>query len=180
MRTDIGLDDYLIVISMLGGIAYCALNEAGLVPNGLGKSEWSLSFDQITRVQIYLYATAALYVFDVAVTKLSMLAFYGRLFPTLVVQHLARGTFAFVVLWGTAYGFFSLFQCRPVSYFWTEWDGEHSGKCVGSLRVILSHASLGIAIDVWMIIIPLWQLARLNMDWKKKMGVVLMFLVGTL
>ena len=180
MRTEIGLDDWLVMVSMLLAIVNCACNEAGLVPNGLGKSEWSLTPDMMTKVQIYLYITAALYAFNVAMTKLAMLAFFQRLFPSVGAQRALLGTFIFVILWGFAYGFFTLFQCSPISYFWKGWDGEHSGKCAGSIRMILSHAGLNITIDVWMLFIPISQLIRLGMDWKKKAGVFLMFLIGTL
>lgn len=39
---------------------------------------------------------------------------------------------------------------------------------------------MSIALDLWILAIPLWQLRSLKMHWKKKVGVALMFCVGTL
>lgn len=39
---------------------------------------------------------------------------------------------------------------------------------------------MSIALDVWMLAIPLWQLRGLKLHWKKKIGVAAMFIVGTL
>ena len=43
-----------------------------------------------------------------------------------------------------------------------------------------ANAAISVALDLWMIAIPLWQIRSLNLHWKKKIGVVIMFLVGTL
>jgi hypothetical protein len=42
-----------------------------------------------------------------------------------------------------------------------------------------THAALSIILDVWILGIPLFQLRGLQMHWKRKIGVGLMFCVGT-
>lgn len=41
-----------------------------------------------------------------------------------------------------------------------------------------SNSGISIALDVWMLAIPLSQLKALNLDWRKKIGVGIMFCVG--
>lgn len=43
-----------------------------------------------------------------------------------------------------------------------------------------ANASISIALDVWMLGIPLLQIRRLKLHWKKKISVAMMFFVGTL
>jgi hypothetical protein len=43
-----------------------------------------------------------------------------------------------------------------------------------------ANAAISIALDLWMIAIPMWQIRNLNLHWKKKVGVAVMLLVGTL
>ena len=39
---------------------------------------------------------------------------------------------------------------------------------------------VSVVIDVWMIAIPLSQIRKLELHWKKKVGAAIMFLTGTL
>ncbi|GKU15511.1 unnamed protein product, partial [Fusarium langsethiae] len=39
-------------------------------------------------------------------------------------------------------------------------------------------ASINIALDIWILAIPLSQLKKMNLDWRKKIGVGIMFSVG--
>lgn len=43
-----------------------------------------------------------------------------------------------------------------------------------------TRAAIAIALDVWIMAIPLWQLRKLSMDWKRKLAVGLMLCVGVL
>lgn len=72
-----------------------------------------------------------------------------------------------------------LLQCRPISYNWTNWRGEGGGQCVNISAVAWANAAVSIALDLFMLAVPLSQLRALKLHWKKKIGVALMFIVGT-
>jgi hypothetical protein len=74
----------------------------------------------------------------------------------------------------------AIFQCNPINYFWLKWDGEHKGQCLNINPITWANAIISISLDIWMHAIPLWQLKRLKLGWKKKTGVAAMFFVGTL
>ena len=64
---------------------------------------------------------------------------------------------------------------------WWRWDGEHKdGKCVDINALGWANAAISIALDAWMLVLPLWQVSLLKLAWKKKLSVALMFFVGTL
>lgn len=89
-------------------------------------------------------------------------------------------TVAFDILFGVAFIITALLQCRPISYNWTNWRGEGGGQCIDISKVAWANAIVSIALDLFMLAIPLSQLRELKLHWKKKVGVALMFVVGTL
>jgi hypothetical protein len=151
----------------------------GTVPNGLGKDIWTLSPTQITHFLYYFWVLAWIYFLEVVLTKLSIQFFFLRVFPSQLAQRLLWGTVIFTALWGIAFVTTCWGQCRPISYVWTNWDGLHEGKCIHVAAFTWTHAVINICIDIWMLAVPLWQISSLQMSLKKKIGVGLMFFVGT-
>jgi hypothetical protein len=156
------------------------MSHCGTIPNGLGKDIWTVEPEKITLLLKYFYMMAWLYFLQTALVKLSLITFFIRIFPSKGVQQLLWGTFIFVCVWGLAIIFLAVFQCQPISYFWTKWDGLHEGTCLDANSISWANAGIGIAIDLWILAIPLWQLRSLQIHWKKKIGVAMMFSVGTL
>lgn len=177
---DFGMDDVMLLASMAGGVAWCVVNIVGMSAHGLGKDIWALHPQTVKTLLIYCYVSAFLYILITGFLKMSILGFYLRLFPRRSVRILLWSTFVFTILYMTGYGLFSLFQCQPVSYFWNAFDGQGKGRCHGNINVVLSHAGVGIGIDVWVLAVPLFLITGLNLDWKRKVGVGLMFVIGTL
>jgi hypothetical protein len=175
-----GWDDTFVMTSMAAGIPTSVLVPHGLTNNGLGKDIWTVTPDQITDFIHVFYATETLYFAQVALLKLSLLFFYLRIFPGPRIKNLILGTAAFDIAYGVTFVFLSLFQCKPISYYWTKWDGEHSGTCLNVNVLGWSNAGISIALDAWMLSLPMSQLVGLQLNWKKKVGVAMMFMVGTL
>ena len=165
---------------LLGAIPAAIIDTRGLVAHGLGRDIWTLSRDEITTVLMWFYVMAVLYFLVTALVKMSLIAFYLRIFPTRSTQRLLWGSFVFTAVWGLVYMIGAGVQCRPVSYFWTQWDGLHEGKCLDAHAIAWSNAAINIALDLWIIAVPLWELRSLQLHWKKKIGVALMFSVGIL
>lgn len=177
---EIGLDDWIILLAaVVQAPAVALICEPGIA-NGLGRDIWTLKPQQITNFGYYLYVFTAIYFTNLAIVKLAFLFFYLRVFPRPIVRRLLWSTIITVMVWGLVFLFVSVFQCRPISYYWTRWDDEHKGSCVNPSAVAWANGAISIALDVWMIGIPLSQLQGLNLDWKKKVGVGAMFCVGLL
>lgn len=178
-RLDIGYDDWCVLATLISAVPSAIITVYGTVKNGLGQDIWTLRSDKITVMLKYFYIMASLYFTQVALLKLTLTFFYIRVFPGPGVQRLLWGTVVFVTLWGFSFVITAIFQCRPISYFWTKWDGLHHGSCLNINAITASNAGISIALDFWILGIPLWQLWGLKMHWKKKVGVALMFCVGT-
>jgi hypothetical protein len=79
-----------------------------------------------------------------------------------------------------AFGFAAVFVCSPVSFAWLQWDGEHIGHCVNNNSLAYSHAAFNVLIDFVALSLPIPQIWNLQLSMRKKLGVLLMFGVGTL
>lgn len=179
-KLDLGLDDWLVLATVIAALPSAVITVHGMLGNGLGRDIWTLTSTQITHVLRYFYIMAWLYFTQVTLVKLSIIAFYMRIFPAKEVQRVLWGTFIFTVLWGVAFVLTAIFQCKPIHYFWTKWDGLHEGSCVSTNSISWANAAINIALDVWILGVPMWQLRELHLHWKKKVGVALMFCIGTL
>ncbi|OJJ50368.1 hypothetical protein ASPZODRAFT_149708 [Penicilliopsis zonata CBS 506.65] len=175
---DLGVDDYVVLSMVILAVPNILLNVRYAATNGLGRDIWTLKPDQITRFLLFFYHISWFYLALVALLKLALLFFYRRIFPGKGVQLILWVTIFVDIVFGLVFVCVSVFQCQPIDYYWNRWDGEHQGTCLNINAITWSNAIISIALDLWMLAIPLWQLTKLQMHWKKKAGVALMFCVG--
>lgn len=178
-RLELGYDDWCVLATLIAATPSAIITVFGTVKNGLGQDIWTLTPTEITQMLKYFYIMAWLYFTQLMLLKLTLLFFYIYIFPSKEVQRLLWSTVIFVVLWGVAFIIVAVFQCHPISYFWTKWDGLHKGTCLDINAITESNAAISIVLDFWILGIPLWQLWGLKLHWKKKVSVALMFCVGT-
>ncbi|KAM3497358.1 hypothetical protein MY10362_009289 [Beauveria mimosiformis] len=179
-RHALGWDDYTIIGAMLVGIPATAINVAGLTASGMGRDAWTLSVADINRFGAFFYTMEVLYLAEIAFIKLSLSAFYLYIFPGTWTRRLLWATVVFNVVSGIAFVVAGILQCVPISFFWLSYtDPAAAGHCIDINAFGWSHAAVSIAVDVWLIAIPLSQLGKLHLHWKKKIAVALMFLLGT-
>ncbi|UPX11262.1 uncharacterized protein EKO05_0001876 [Ascochyta rabiei] len=176
---ELGWDDYTIFLTLLAGVPSVVLIDRGSIPDGLGRDIWTVPFDQITAFVRWMYVLEILYFFQVTLLKLTLLFFFLKIFPRTIVRNLLKGTVAFTILYGLAFVIVAIFQCRPINHYWDNWDLEHDGKCINDNALAWSNAIISIVLDVWMLVLPLYEVFRLQLSWRKKISVAIMFLVGT-
>jgi hypothetical protein len=174
------LDDWFALLTAIITIPGAVINAQGMPDNGLGRDMWTLTPEQITSFLRYFYITSIIYIVEISVVKLSFLFFYKRIFPGTTVRWLLWGTIACNISIGAAFTLVTIFQCTPIEHAWEQWHGEHRGTCLDINAIAWSSASISIALDIWMLALPLSQIRSLKLDWKKKIGVGLMFAFGTL
>ncbi|OIW29283.1 hypothetical protein CONLIGDRAFT_413814 [Coniochaeta ligniaria NRRL 30616] len=178
-RMGLAMDDWLILATTVAGIPSTYIGVHGTAANGLGRDVWTLPYGNITAFGKFFYIMVVLYFTQITLLKMSLLFFYLRIFPSTGTRNVLWATVAFNAVFGVVFVFVAIFQCKPISYFWEKWDGEHQGKCIEINSMGWAHAAISIALDLWMLGIPLSQLPGLNLHWKKKVGVAIMFCVGT-
>jgi hypothetical protein len=179
-RIPIEVDDWLLVATASIGIPAAVINIHGLTSNGMGRDIWTLQPQTITSFLSFYLAFETVYYAKISLLKLSLLFFYLRIFPSRGIRRVLWVTVVVAALYGGLFVLIALTQCQPISYFWTNWDGVHPGTCLDMKAIAWMNAGIGIAIDLWMLAVPLYEIRSLNLHWKKKIGVGLMFGVGTL
>ncbi|KAG6306637.1 hypothetical protein E4U45_006720 [Claviceps purpurea] len=179
-----GPEDWVVVAIMVFSLPCAVVNIAGLVQHGLGRDTWTLSTSTVSQFALYFWILESLYLIDIALVKMALLAFYMTIFPSASTgpwtRRLLWGCVVFNALLAIASILVTLFQCRPVPYYWRQFvDNGVDGFCIPSAPLAYVNGSLNVALDLWMIMIPLHRVRHLQLHWKHKAGVVIMFLMGT-
>ncbi|KAK1529309.1 CFEM domain-containing protein [Colletotrichum costaricense] len=188
-----GWDDYTIIVAYIILVAYVSLH-VFLEDNGAGRDLWTLSDSEITHffkvfdacrvsadvISSGFYALQTLYHSCIDIIKASILFMYLRIFhlPGEKITIALWVTQALNLMNGVIFIFVGLFQCNPVSLAWTFWTGDATGKCLNIVYLALAHAGINIALDVWMLILPLTQVWGMNLARRKKFAIMFMFSLG--
>ncbi|KAJ4390957.1 hypothetical protein N0V93_004556 [Gnomoniopsis smithogilvyi] len=175
----LGMDDWFIIGCILVGTTGTIMTSLGTIANGLGKDIWTLTPYQITSFGYWFYHMEWTYFMELFLLKMSLLFFYLRIFPAKGVRMLLWGTIFYNIAWGIAFVLVAIFQCQPISFYWTKWDGVGSGTCLDTNAIGWANGVSSIVLDVWMLAIPMAQLRTLQLHFKKKIGVAIMFCTGT-
>ncbi|KAK1966466.1 CFEM domain-containing protein [Colletotrichum sublineola] len=145
---------------------------------GGGKDIWKLTPDQITEYLIFLFTFSILYICCLSFIKASILFLYLRIFPDEKFRKILWYTQLFNLLLWISCTAASLAACEPLNFFWNGWMGEMKGKCYDLNAFAMCHGAINVALDVWMLILPVSQIYNLRMKRKEKAGIMLMFGVG--
>lgn len=130
-------------------------------------------------LQIFYY-TELLYLASIALTKISILLFYLRIFPQVGLRKAIWFTIVLCVLYIITFVTATALQCIPIRIAWEHWDGEHHGKCIDLNADAWCSAGVNIVLDLIVILLPMRELKKLAMSRRRKFGVMLMFLGGLL
>ncbi|KAJ4414490.1 hypothetical protein N0V82_007887 [Gnomoniopsis sp. IMI 355080] len=174
-----GWDDTSIVVAfaLTTSFAGAAVLERRF---GFGQNIWTVPPDNIDLFLKVFFSYEAIYVLALGIIKISICFLYLRIFPSRRFRVAVWATQVFNVLLVIGFIVADGFQCRPISYFWQGWDGEHEGHCVDLEAFVYSHAAFNIALDVWMLALPASQVWQLNLSMKKKAEITSMFGFGIL
>lgn len=148
--------------------------------DGLGRDVWVSTPEQITGFMKIVFVFEVLYSTSLALIKMSICFLYLRLFPNKDFHRVVRITQVINVLILVGFLLTDLTQCKPMSYFWTHWDGQHKGWCINSNAMIWAQAAVNIGLDIWLLALPASQLWILNVPDRKRLGVHVMFGLGIL
>ncbi|KAK5232368.1 hypothetical protein LTR99_010524 [Exophiala xenobiotica] len=172
-----GWDDILVGLATLLMIGNAICNPISR-HYGYGRDTWRLPFDNTESVEMIFYIGGVLYAVGVACTKVAFLLFYLKLFPSQTLRWMAYPLLVITLIHGIIFTFLFIFQCSPISYAWTQWDGTGHGKCLNFDLGAVLHAATNILLDLLIFALPVTQLWNLNLSRKKKFQVMAMFGVG--
>lgn len=130
----------------------------------------------LTRSQLY-YISQILYAVLQALAKLSILFLYMRIFMTKKFRMFTKFAIAWMGCHIIAFVLAVSLQCIPVV---SVWDVTVQGKCIDSQAFVYATAAIAIFEDLVIVIMPIFELKDLNLDLKRKIALMLIFMLGSL
>ncbi|KAK8011804.1 hypothetical protein PG989_000064 [Apiospora arundinis] len=118
-----------------------------------------------------LFSVQLIYTISISLTKLSILELYRQIFPTRVMAVICFGVQALVILW-------ALVTVLPLAYNWdTTIEG---GRCGDTLVSWKSTGIVNILTDVFVLVIPVYDLSQIQMALYKRVVLIATFTLGIL
>lgn len=173
------LDDWLALAALFTTLTICAMG-IYLPQHGVGTHIWTIQETQLVHLfQIY-YAGVLTFTISLAFSKLSVLAFYVRVFGLRKnTSSKWKVSFSVVLLvtlaWPISNIVYSCLQCRPIERYW---NLTVSGHCLPSFPGYLQAALLNVFNDVLILVLPLPNLLKLHMKRDQKTLLVSVFVCG--
>ncbi|KAL7930324.1 hypothetical protein V8C35DRAFT_160542 [Trichoderma chlorosporum] len=178
IRQGFGPDDWTMLAAGFIGIPCMVFNVVGLSSHGLGKDVWTLAPEVVASFVRWFLAMEILYIVMTTIVKISLSLFYLDLFPGVTFRKIIWGTIIFHIASGLSFVIGSLVQCVPLSFTWEQFDDASHGHCMNMNSLGWANAAINVAVDIWLIVIPLFQLYKLDTHWRRKLSAAIMFLTG--
>ncbi|CEJ53790.1 Putative Integral membrane protein [Penicillium brasilianum] len=173
-----GWDDYTIIVAFILGVAIYAIN-CTMIRYGFGRNIWDVPFSDITKFYQLFQGLAVMYKIQISLCKISVCLFLLRIFQTRSFRYIAYALIGVNAAIGISWAFVDSFRCLPTRLTWTGWMGEESGQCINFVISILINCLVNIFVDSVLILMPVWEVIKLQLPLKKKLAVGLMFTVGS-
>lgn len=174
-RNGITLDDYLIVFATLCLIGQCASGIGYGAGHGMGRHVNTVSAHDQMMVRKGDYVFSHFYDIALVAVKLGILAFYYRVFVIPLFRKVVLGTAAFVTGWGIGITITLGLVCRPIEAYW---DATVQGKCLRLVEFIYFTNISNLVTDVWIFLLPIPVILRLQLQTKKKLLLCFIFSIG--
>ncbi|KAJ5112368.1 hypothetical protein N7532_000413 [Penicillium argentinense] len=191
-----GWDDYTIIMSyasitvslrgvfqssnslqILGLAIY--IDSVYMIRAGFGRNIWDIDFPIITKFYKLFQALAVMYKIQISLAKISVVLFLLRIFQTPVFRYVSYALIGINAAIGITWAFVDSFRCTPTHLTWDGWTNEEPGKCINFINSILVNCLVNIFVDAIMILMPVYEVSKLQMPTRKKFTVALMFVVGS-
>ncbi|KAI0395506.1 hypothetical protein F5Y17DRAFT_456903 [Xylariaceae sp. FL0594] len=169
-------DDYAIVVAALISDANAA-SYLWALRYGFGKHIYVLDRASLVGFFKILFATFILYGSSLSFVKLSVLAFYGRIFPRNKFKEWLIVLAVATAVWWILITLLSIFECTPVQ---KSWDPTVPGTCIPYIRLFVAIQVLNILLDTTILVLPISAVMKLQMPRAKKISVAATFGLGGL
>ena len=175
-RASWGWDDYTALLTLPFSIAYGALLGVA-TRHGMGLHAWDMTGELRDEYQKWIFIASCTYLPSLLGYKMSILCLYVRIFD--VDRRFRHATWA--VMFVTAGYLFcnfwtQIFGCRPIAKYWKP---DLPGHCIRTLEADYGYGSLNFITDLIIFILPLPMVWRLQLSRRDKMGISVIFMMGS-
>ncbi|KAJ0425605.1 hypothetical protein BJY00DRAFT_308341 [Aspergillus carlsbadensis] len=171
-----GREDWTILASLVFAITYLGLVIAQY-HFGLGVHSGELPGDILQEQLKRLWVAIPMYNASLALTKISILFQYLRIFPSYrfrIICFIVLGVVILYSTWAIVSGFVN---CVPVAKFW---DRQIPGTCLSFEAVWFFNASMNITTDLTLLVLPMPLISQLHLPKRQKFALLAVFALGGL
>lgn len=143
--------------------------------NGLGKHRATLSPEQVTTFVKLLYFFQIFYVLGPPSVKLALLFLYRRIFEHSSFVRIVDGMIVLISVWAIVMTFLAIFNCKPISAFWTT-----EGTCLDFKQFAIGYAIVNIISDLAVWLMPIPRVWNIQLPKPQKIALSLIFALGLL
>ncbi|KAF2454427.1 hypothetical protein BDY21DRAFT_374041 [Lineolata rhizophorae] len=180
-------DDYLMLAAVVFLLAMGSALIYGAAHDALGVSMFSLPEQRIPEIAMLAgqieYTSYIIDVVNLALTKLSLIFFYRRIFCTPSARTAYFNIFTLVMavivgLWGIIMVFVFIFQCG--THMNVLWDGtsEQENVCVETLPLMFGFSLTDMIFDFVILLMPLPKVWHLQLTVSRKISLCFVFALG--
>ncbi|KAJ5359799.1 hypothetical protein N7517_008990 [Penicillium concentricum] len=170
-----GWDDYMIMAALLPLLTLVGLMLA-LTNYGMGLHSEILPMENIMMIAKLLVVFECIYVTTIAVTKVSILLMYCRIFPTKEIRTASMILGGISLAWAVAIIFVSIFQCTPIA---RAWDTRIPGTCIDLKASFIGNAVPNVVTDILILSLPVRVVWGLHASLTHRLSVIGIFLLGS-
>jgi hypothetical protein len=140
---------------------------------------WDLDFEQLPKFYKVNFARSQLYAITLAVTKMSIIFFYQRIFDGPHVRRILWGTHFFNISLAIAYFIAQCFVSQPL---YCEWTFDQGSECTyhDEFDGSGAYSALNAALDLWLVTFAAFLVWKLQMKAARRLSVIAVFGTGIL
>ncbi|KAK7728914.1 hypothetical protein SLS57_002146 [Botryosphaeria dothidea] len=158
----------LIVITVIG----CEAVRNGF---GLRKKEIAPAGGNLSLALKYFFLFQIFYKCVICFNKLAFLLLYLRVFQIHSFRVICLWSIAIIVTGSFSFIMATLLECIPIAY---NWNRKIDGHCINNSAFRWSWAAFNTVTDVWVALLPMPFIQRLQMTRTKKIGLIILFALG--
>lgn len=143
--------------------------------NGLGKHRETLSPEKVATFAELLYFFQIFYVLAPPTVKLALLFLYRRIFEHSSFLRIVDGMIVLISVWAIVMTFLAIFNCKPISAFWTT-----EGTCLNFKEFAIGYAIVNIISDFAVWLMPIPRVWNIQLPKPQKIALSLIFALGLL
>ncbi|KAH8199612.1 hypothetical protein TruAng_006205 [Truncatella angustata] len=169
------LDDWTALLGMilLAGLAAMEYISSKM---GFGNHYWNISASDGPILLQLFYVAQILYIAIQLLAKVSISLLFIRLFPARWIRLTLQIFIAFMLGHGLIFIMVIAFQCWPVHSIW---DKTITGRCVDVTVVGYVGAGLSIGEDLFLMLLPIAELRKLQVTQRQRVLLSAMFAIGS-
>ncbi|KAH6709527.1 hypothetical protein BKA61DRAFT_614489 [Leptodontidium sp. MPI-SDFR-AT-0119] len=176
-----GSDDTLLIVSLITFITYCACSATG-VHYGTGRHVTDIPPKDVPKALYYWFLCEIFYAVTTLLIRLSIAVFLLRICIKPLHKKIVYGTSIVMIAFTVFYFFLVIFQCKPTSYFWGQYEGQ-KGSCINVAAIpnaSIAHSALSFTADWILGLLPVALIWDLKMNTRTKVSVGILMSLGLL